>query len=396
DVIYQVGRHHHAGARNLETGNLPFPQRRQRVGTVAGERGDLHEVERHLLAPDTAPAADEGLLLVTIFQAVANIALALIPEDTAHRKWLQRRDHAVVHLARRGFRHRPRLDRRTAPRAVDQPDRHAQLLLNARTEVVQRGREPADRVRLARLPRRLDVLRWLVGLDLWDVEQPNLRGIGSGDGLFRTVRGGERPLHVRLARANPDLANEDVFQLDLVLATDRQPVRLAIGLHGRQRHLPAPLGVGLCTGLVLAELHGHVLARIGPAPDRQRLVALQDHVTADHARQLDIGTSVVPEAHEQPGDGEEARQEKSLHGATFCEVGISESQTFLLERVAGFASRSINWCPLDKTLAPSAGAAVGCTGMSVVNSLRELEGGISSWFVRCHPRWFCGSYPVAL
>ena len=96
-------------------------------------------------------------------------------------------------------------------------------------------------------------------------------------------------LHVRLARADPYLADEDVVQLDLVLAADGHVVGLAIGLHGRQHHLPIALGVGLGRGRRLVELDRDLFAGIGPAPDGQRPVALQHHVAAKHLGQLDVG-----------------------------------------------------------------------------------------------------------
>src|SRR4051812_3521042 len=66
DVVHQVGRSRHAGVRDGQRGGLGLPQGRKRVLAVADERGNLHEIEGHLLAPDLAPAADQRLLLVAI------------------------------------------------------------------------------------------------------------------------------------------------------------------------------------------------------------------------------------------------------------------------------------------------------------------------------------------
>ena len=133
----------HAGAGNLEAGHLGLPERRQAAGPVARPRRELDEVEGEIVAPGLAPALDQGLHFVVVLQAVADVRLALIPDRATDGQRLHGGDHAVVHPAAVFPGDRPGLDGRSAPGAVDQPDRHVQFLVQPLTEVKQRGREAA-------------------------------------------------------------------------------------------------------------------------------------------------------------------------------------------------------------------------------------------------------------
>src|SRR5262245_16141085 len=131
----------------------------------------------------------------------------------------------------------------------------------------------------------------------------------------------DRPLHVGLAGAEPDLADEDVLEDDLILARDGHRVRLAVGLHRLQRHLPAPVVIGLGADLLAIQRHRDLLARIGPAPDRQLPVPLEHHVTVDYRWQLDVGTSRHRDAQPERGNtGEE--QQLSHDGPPSLALGV--------------------------------------------------------------------------
>src|SRR5262249_30307493 len=118
-------------------------------GLVARPRSDLDVVEGQFRAPDAAPALDEFLHVVAVFHALPDVALALIPGDAAQGEGVQRGDHAVVHAAGLLLLDQPRLDGRAAPRAIDQADRHIEVLLHADAEVIEHGRESADGLRRA-------------------------------------------------------------------------------------------------------------------------------------------------------------------------------------------------------------------------------------------------------
>ena len=59
-------------------------------------------------------------------------------------------------------------------------------------------------------------------------------------------------------------------------------------------HLPV-LASGVAVLRLIADLHGDLLVRIGPAPDGHGHVALQDGVVGKHRRQPHVG-------HERPGE----------------------------------------------------------------------------------------------
>ena len=113
-------------------------------------------------------------------------------------------------------------------------------------------------------------------------------------------------------------------KLDLVLAANGHAVGLAVGLHGRKDHLPVALGVGLGGGGRLVELHRDLFVGGGPAPDRQRPVALQHHVvpitlgSVTSARAW--GTADDATSREMKND---ARRQALLHGGPLLWAGCS-------------------------------------------------------------------------
>ena len=83
---------------------------------------------------------------------------------------------------------------------------------------------------------------------------------------------------------------------------------VALASLGGEGHLPAArLAVGRRLGLLLAELHGHLAAGLGPAPDRDRLVALDDHVARKDAMRLERAGGGIARAQR---DGQQDRQRK--------------------------------------------------------------------------------------
>ena len=64
-----------------------------------GEAGELHDVEREVVAPLRAPSGGERLELVGVALALASVRAALVPERAGDRESDDRLDHRVV-LAR--------------------------------------------------------------------------------------------------------------------------------------------------------------------------------------------------------------------------------------------------------------------------------------------------------
>ena len=55
-----------------------------------------------------------------------------------------------------------------------------------------------------------------------DIEEANLGVVGPGNFLLGVGTLGNFPFHVGLSRANPDLANQYIFQFDLLAPLDGQ------------------------------------------------------------------------------------------------------------------------------------------------------------------------------
>ena len=196
----------------------------------------------------------------------------------------------IRHLvdAREAGRRRPRLDTGPAPRRRDESDGRLQLLVEMPPEEIEHGREVRHRLRRAGRPPRVHVPLRHAAQDVRHEEQANLRVLGLSDLPKAVGRGPHAPLHVRLARADPDLADQDVVQRKRVGSLDRHLVGAA-GLHLGKLDLPLAALVGCRLLVVSRERHGDLLTRFRPAPDLHRHVLLEDHVASDHARQRHVG-----------------------------------------------------------------------------------------------------------
>ena len=189
---------------------------------------------------------------------------------------------------------RPRLGRRAAPRAVDEADRHvARPLQLAREEVADRrevrdARRRGDHPGRRRVHRRHVVLRVERG-DALHREQADARMVGGRDLLVGVLRLAHLPLHVRLARADPDLADEHVGEaLRRGRAGDHELVRAARRFR-RQRDAPAAVTAGGRRDALRAQADLDALVGRGPAPDADRHLLLQHHVVGEDRRQPRIG-----------------------------------------------------------------------------------------------------------
>ena len=171
--------------------------------------------------------------------------------------------------AERGATH-PRLDPAPAPRGVDDADRHVDGLSEVAREIVRDRAERADVLRIRDGPRAAGE----IGLGrvrerdrhLEVADRPIVRG---GDRRGGVQRVGERPLHVRLTRRDPDVSDEDVAQHDAVRpGAHDEPVRPP---RSARRELDAP-GSGLRCGRGAdhaVERHGDRPSRRTPPPYRQ-------------------------------------------------------------------------------------------------------------------------------
>ena len=310
-----------------------------RLGLDGLERRELNLKEGELaLIPIVTPVADHVGEQRPVLISALGVRFALIPDGALDGVGNERRDHAVVKFRRTpgeaglalgeclpvllrglpfrlpghnrgvipllarvvsiqdvaletgiGFQHflpHPDFSRRTTPRRVNHPHRHAEGLLQIAPEEIGDRREIRDRVRSANCPGAGHIIHRLFRLELGHRMKSQHRVGGLGNLQFGLVRVAHPPLHVRLAAGDPDLAHQHVAQRDGIFPRDLQLIRPA-GFELLQ--FDGPLAVpGLGGDFLPAEFHRHHLALVRPAPDWHRGVTLQDHVIAEETVELHV------------------------------------------------------------------------------------------------------------
>ncbi len=224
---------------------------------------------------------------------------------------------------------RPRLGGRAAPGGVDESDGHLKTLVQLAAEEVADRRERRGLLRRRDDPAAFHVFERLTGGLLRDGEEVYEGVVGRGR-LFRAVLGvGERPLHVRLTRADPDLADEDVLEGERVAPRHGQ-LEGAARLVRPHVDLPAAARVGDGRRCVPAERDGHALARLGPAPDARLAPLLHDHVVADDRRHAHVGARRAGEGKQQERSRERESVSVDVHrlwesGPYFSRLSVTEN-----------------------------------------------------------------------
>jgi hypothetical protein len=109
--------------------------------------------------------------------------------------------------------------------------------------------------------------------------------IRGSDSSFTIRRLTQESLHVGLTSDQPDLAHENVLQLDRVFAGDGHDLRRGAGPERLKVDAPFPFTVSSGVLLLLRETYSDRLARIRFAPNRDHAIALQHHAAPNHVRQ---------------------------------------------------------------------------------------------------------------
>ncbi len=195
----------------------------------------------------------------------------------------------LVHAALPAQRARagPGLDPGPTPRRLDQPHRHVDRALQFARKVEAGGGEIAHRIRRCRCPGSAVVegLLCLHGGVLRYGEQPDPWHRGCGNLAGCVERAPHRQFHVRLARAQPHVADQHVARrLPARSVVYLQRVGTASGDRVQHR-LPAACGVRPAAHRLPRKRHGNRLPRACVSPDRNGPVTLQDGVIPEQRMQ---------------------------------------------------------------------------------------------------------------
>ena len=207
------------------------------------------------------------------------------------------------------FLGQPVAGRRAADRAEHEADGHFEFLVQADAEGKKERAERTGGLRRGHLP-------GAAGTDVADLRQRFLREVGEDVVVLGVAA--DAAVHVRLAGADPDFADEHVLNRERVRALDRERERVT-GLERIELHAPFALVVGLRRFGLAGNGDGDFFARRGGAPDRRGDVALKHHVIGDDRRQLDVrarggsGTERGGEG-QRNGEGGECGGWREAHG----------------------------------------------------------------------------------
>ena len=196
----------------------------------------------------------------------------------------------------------PRLDACAAPRRINQTNRNIQILMQlARKEIGRRAEtvrhlrgadDPAAAKRIRRVFLQL-VQRHTSRL----IRIADFRIVGRRHFLFAILRGpaaaerlADRHFHVRLACAQPHVADDDIDQLDGIVPFLREEgERLLSGFLRSEHGAPFALRVRLDRHRFVSKRRRDILFRGSRPEKRDRRALLQHHVRREHGIESHIG-----------------------------------------------------------------------------------------------------------
>ena len=160
----------------------------------------------------------------------------------------------------------PSLHRRAAPRAVDEAERHLELLVDLAAEVVADGAKERRILRCRHGPFAGDIVEWSRARFSRDGEDAQLGEVARCDFSFGVFSIFDDPLHIALAAGQPHFADGDVLHGERVLSRNRH-VASEAGLEPFQLRGPAAFFIRRRRDARITKFDGHFLARIRPTPD---------------------------------------------------------------------------------------------------------------------------------
>ena len=224
--------------------------------TVAWQFDGVHGQRIVALTPHLAPKACHGLETFNVFFLAAYIRFSLVPEESFHGVACQGIEHSVEHdhlamiirivnrvqsvgIGEQDFLGQPSFYTTASPRAVDDAHGNIEYLGQSLGKKVTASREIDGILWFADLPSARHAVLWLQGILFLDGCHTDATAIAPRKGnlfvgtLHRAVpEAFERHLHVRLSGAEPDLADEHVFDsTSLAVTLDGEALRV-VGCSG--------------------------------------------------------------------------------------------------------------------------------------------------------------------
>ena len=182
----------------------------------------------------------------------------------------------------------PRLEAGAAGGGIEQPHRHIEFPQQLKGEKVARRRESSDGFRRASNPSRVELVDRERAVEARNPQLADERLGGILRGAAEAADRRHRPLHVRLAGAEPDFTDHDIGQSDglAVAAPQRQRAALAVGGERIQDGTPRAGLVGHGGFFLSGKFDRDPLTGRGLSPDGHRLVTLEHHIVGEDRRRL--------------------------------------------------------------------------------------------------------------
>lgn len=175
------------------------------------------------------------------------------------------------------------------PGVVDEADGDVEHLVEDATVEEAHGAEVADGGRGAGLPGAFEVVLGFLGADLRDGDEADVGEFGRGDFEVGVPGGTDGPLHVGLAGAEPDFADEHVGEIAGGGTLDGDFGRLGVRGDGVEGDSPFAIGTGFRSLGLAGEGNFDFGARGIPAPDGIGVLLLEHHVVANDGGELQFG-----------------------------------------------------------------------------------------------------------
>ena len=195
-----------------------------------------------------------------------------------------------------------------APGVVDESDGDVEHLMEDAAVEEADGAEVADSCWGAGLPGAFEVGLGFLGADLRDGDEADVGEFCGGDFEVGVPGGADGPLHVGLAGAEPDFADEDVGEVAGGGALDGDFGGLGAGGDGVKGDGPFAIGTGFGSLGLAGEGDCHIGAWGIPAPDGVGVLLLEHHVVANDGGELEFGLRGEGEAKDEGGE------EVAFHG----------------------------------------------------------------------------------